>query len=113
MSHPIQVSTSDPIYPPGFGPYANTSNVAEASYGAPSNTPVISNPLFVSTAPINSVPQPRWCPNPTAILYPKFGVITVTLFKRPLKFQALIPTFINIVPLSKLRGWSRMRNMKK
>ena len=40
----------------------------------------------------------RWCPNPIAILRPKFGVITVTLLKRPLKFQALIPTFLNIVP---------------
>ena len=31
VSHPIQVSTSDPIYPPGFDPYANTSNVAGTS----------------------------------------------------------------------------------
>ena len=56
------MSTSDLIYPPGFGPYANTSNVAEASYGAPSNTPVISNPLFVSTAPTNNIPQPTMVP---------------------------------------------------
>ena len=39
MSHPIQVSTSDLIYPPGFGPYANTSNVAGTSMARPSNTP--------------------------------------------------------------------------
>ncbi|XP_015054878.1 uncharacterized protein LOC107001281 [Solanum pennellii] len=31
MSHPIQVSTRDPIYPPGFSPYANTFNVAGTS----------------------------------------------------------------------------------
>ncbi|XP_019071479.1 uncharacterized protein [Solanum lycopersicum] len=31
MSHPIQVSTIDPIYPPGFSPYANTFNVAGTS----------------------------------------------------------------------------------
>ncbi|KAH0722303.1 hypothetical protein KY290_004985 [Solanum tuberosum] len=29
MSPPIQLSISDPIYPPGFDPYANTFNVAE------------------------------------------------------------------------------------
>ncbi|KAK4737406.1 hypothetical protein R3W88_001103 [Solanum pinnatisectum] len=31
MSPPIQVLTNDPIYPPGFGPYAHTSNVAGTS----------------------------------------------------------------------------------
>ena len=55
MSRPIQVSTSDPIYPPGFGPYANTTNVAGTSMVRPSNAPMISNPLFVSTAPTNNI----------------------------------------------------------
>ena len=62
MSHPIQVSTSDPIYPPGFDPYANTSNVAGTSMVRPSNTPVISNPLFVSTALTNIIPKPTIVP---------------------------------------------------
>ncbi|KAH0751755.1 hypothetical protein KY285_004903 [Solanum tuberosum] len=29
MSPPVQLSRSDPIYPPAFGPYANTFNVTE------------------------------------------------------------------------------------
>jgi len=62
MSHPIQVSTSDPIYPPGFSPYANTFNVAGTSMVRPSNMPVISNTLFVSIAPTNSIPQPTMVP---------------------------------------------------
>ncbi|XP_015075347.1 uncharacterized protein LOC107019339 [Solanum pennellii] len=71
MSHPIQVSTSDPIYPPGFSPYANTFNVAGTSMGRPSNTPVISNPLFVSTAPTNSIPQPTMVPKSNSDPPPK------------------------------------------
>ena len=71
MSHPIQVSTSDPIYPPGFGPYANTSNVAGTSMAHPSNTPAISNPLFVSTAPTNSIPQPTMVPKSNSDPPPK------------------------------------------
>ncbi|KAG5620795.1 hypothetical protein H5410_006013 [Solanum commersonii] len=31
MPFPIQVSASDPVYPPGFGPYVNTSNTAGTS----------------------------------------------------------------------------------
>ena len=62
MSPPIQVFTSDPIYPQGFGPYAYTSNVAETSMVRPFNTPMISNPLFVSTYPTNSIPQPMIVP---------------------------------------------------
>ncbi|TMW88016.1 hypothetical protein EJD97_019131 [Solanum chilense] len=62
MSLLIQVSTSYPIYPPRFEPYANTSNVAGTSMMHPSNTPMISNPLFVSTTPTNSVPQPTMVP---------------------------------------------------
>ncbi|KAH0730252.1 hypothetical protein KY289_001440 [Solanum tuberosum] len=54
----VQVSISDPIYPPGFGPYANTSNVAGTSTVCPLSTPMTSNPLFVPTAPTNSIPQP-------------------------------------------------------
>ena len=71
MSHPIQVSTSDPIYPPGFGPYANTSNVAGTSMVRPSNTPVISNPLFVSTALTNNIPQPTVVPKSNSDPRPK------------------------------------------
>ena len=74
MSHPIQVSTSDPIYPPGFSLYANTFNVVGTSMVRPSNTPVISNPLFVSTAPTNSIPQPTMVPksksNPPPKVWP-------------------------------------------
>ncbi|KAK4724093.1 hypothetical protein R3W88_026872 [Solanum pinnatisectum] len=58
MSPPIQVSTNDPIFPPGFGPFANTSNVARTSTVHPLNTPMMSNPLFVPTAPTNSIPRP-------------------------------------------------------
>ena len=71
MSHPIQVSTSDPIYPPVFGPYANTSNVVGTSMVRPSNTPVISNPLFVSTAPASSIPQPTMVPKSNSDPPPK------------------------------------------
>nr|XP_010313565.1 uncharacterized protein LOC104644791 [Solanum lycopersicum] len=71
MSHPIQVSTSDPIYPSGFDPYANTSNVAGASMARPSNTPVISNPLYVSTAPTNSIPQRTMVPKSNSNPPPK------------------------------------------
>lgn len=31
MSCPIQLSISDPVYPPRFGPYVNTSNTVETS----------------------------------------------------------------------------------
>lgn len=71
MSHPIQVSTSDLIYPPGFGPYANTSNVAGTSMVRLSNTPLISNPLFVSTAPTNRIPQPMMVPKSNSDPPPK------------------------------------------
>ena len=50
ISHPIQVSTNDLIYPPRFGPYANTSNVVGTSMVRPLNTLMISNPLFLSTS---------------------------------------------------------------
>ncbi|XP_015087093.1 uncharacterized protein LOC107030257 [Solanum pennellii] len=71
MSPPIQVSTSDPIYPPGFGPYANTSNVAGTSMVRPSNIPMINNPLFVSTALTNSIPQPTMVPKSNSDPPPK------------------------------------------
>ncbi|KAH0712483.1 hypothetical protein KY289_008442 [Solanum tuberosum] len=57
MPPPVQVSTSDPIYPPGFGPYANASNVDETSMVRPLSTPMTSNPLFVPIVLTNSVPQ--------------------------------------------------------
>ncbi|KAH0725232.1 hypothetical protein KY284_001097 [Solanum tuberosum] len=62
MSPPIQVSTNDPIYPPGFGPYANTFNVAGTSMVRPLITPMTSNPLFVLIVPTNSIPQPTMVP---------------------------------------------------
>ena len=37
----------------------------------PSNTPVISNPLFVSTAPTNSIPQPTMVPKSNSDPPPK------------------------------------------
>ncbi|KAH0784165.1 hypothetical protein KY290_003763 [Solanum tuberosum] len=43
MSPPIQVSTNDPIYPPGFGPFINTSNIAGTSTVRPLNTPMMSS----------------------------------------------------------------------
>ncbi|KAK4723893.1 hypothetical protein R3W88_026672 [Solanum pinnatisectum] len=58
MSPSIQVSISDPIYPHGFDPYANTSNIAGTSTVHHLSTPMTSNPLFVPTAPTKSVPQP-------------------------------------------------------
>ncbi|KAH0776693.1 hypothetical protein KY290_008104 [Solanum tuberosum] len=58
MTAPVQVSISDPIYPPGFGHYANASNVVGTSTVHPLSTPMMSNSLFVSTVPTNSVPQP-------------------------------------------------------
>ncbi|KAH0706001.1 hypothetical protein KY289_011077 [Solanum tuberosum] len=55
MSSPIQVSTSDPIYPPAFGQYANTSNAAGTSRIRTLSTPVM-YPLFMPTALTNIVP---------------------------------------------------------
>ncbi|KAG5629958.1 hypothetical protein H5410_001675 [Solanum commersonii] len=47
ISPPVQVLISDPIYPPGFGPYANASNVAETSMVRPLSTPMTSfNPTI-------------------------------------------------------------------
>ncbi|KAK4707052.1 hypothetical protein R3W88_033391 [Solanum pinnatisectum] len=57
MPPPIQVSTNDPIYPPGFDPYANTSNVDGTSMARPFSTPMMNKPLFMSTAPTKIVPQ--------------------------------------------------------
>ncbi|KAH0706058.1 hypothetical protein KY289_011134 [Solanum tuberosum] len=56
MPSHIQVSTSDPIYPPAFGQYANTSNAAGTSRILPLSTPMMSNPLFMPTALTNIVP---------------------------------------------------------
>ena len=63
MPPSIQVSTNDHIYPPGFGPYANISNVAGTSTVRPLSTPMMSNPLFMRTAPTNIIPQPTMMPN--------------------------------------------------
>ncbi|KAG5595034.1 hypothetical protein H5410_036266 [Solanum commersonii] len=58
MSFPIQVSTSDSVYPPGFGPYVNTSNTAGTSSVHPLNPPMMNNPLFMPTVQTNAIPQP-------------------------------------------------------
>ncbi|KAG5600147.1 hypothetical protein H5410_031517 [Solanum commersonii] len=58
MPFPIQVSTSDSVYPPGFGPYVNTSNTAGTSSVHPLNPPMMSNPLFMPTVQTNPIPQP-------------------------------------------------------
>ncbi|XP_049369180.1 uncharacterized protein LOC125834052 [Solanum verrucosum] len=58
MSPHVQVSMSDPIYPLGFGPYANASNVAGTSTVRPLSTPMTSNPLFIATVLTNVVQQP-------------------------------------------------------
>ncbi|XP_049364034.1 uncharacterized protein LOC125828744 [Solanum verrucosum] len=58
MSPHVQVSMSDPIYPPGFSPYANASNVAGISTVRPLSTPMTSNPLFIPTVPTNVIQQP-------------------------------------------------------
>ncbi|XP_049393462.1 uncharacterized protein LOC125857851 [Solanum stenotomum] len=58
MSFPIQVSTSDPIYPHGFELYVNTSNTAGTSSVHPLNPPMMNNPLFMPTVQTNAIPQP-------------------------------------------------------
>ncbi|KAH0669887.1 hypothetical protein KY285_025781 [Solanum tuberosum] len=58
MSPPIQVSISNPIYPPGFGPYTNTSIVVGTSTVCPLSTFMKSNPFFVPIVLTNSVPKP-------------------------------------------------------
>lgn len=58
----VQVSISDPIYPPSFLLYANASNVAETSKEHPLSTPMMIIPLFVWNVPTNSIPQPTMVP---------------------------------------------------
>ena len=58
MTFPIQVSTSDPVYPPGFGPYINTSNTAETSSVNPLKPSMVNNPLFMPTVQTYTIPQP-------------------------------------------------------
>ncbi|XP_015079648.1 uncharacterized protein LOC107023462 [Solanum pennellii] len=58
MPFPIQVSTSDPVYPPGFGPYINTSNTAGTSSENPLKPSKMNNPLFMPTVQTNTIPQP-------------------------------------------------------
>lgn len=91
MPPPNQVSTSDPIYPTRFKPYANISNVAGTSTMRPSSKPMISTPHFVATTPTSSVRQPTMMPKSNDDPSSKFFMIMVTPVKRPLKFQALIP----------------------
>ncbi|KAH0690231.1 hypothetical protein KY289_017589 [Solanum tuberosum] len=58
MSPLVQVSISDPVYPPGFGPYSSASNIAGTFTIRLLNAPMINNILFMPTALTNSVPQP-------------------------------------------------------
>ncbi|KAH0661643.1 hypothetical protein KY284_026574 [Solanum tuberosum] len=58
MSFPIQVSTRDPVYPPGFGPYVNIYNTVGTSSVHPLNPPMMNNPLFMPTVETNAIPQP-------------------------------------------------------
>ncbi|KAG5595131.1 hypothetical protein H5410_036363 [Solanum commersonii] len=53
MSPPIQVSTNDPIYPPSFGPYANTSKVA----GTSTVRPLITTMMNLRSKGFNHVAQ--------------------------------------------------------
>ncbi|KAH0714808.1 hypothetical protein KY284_007713 [Solanum tuberosum] len=71
MTPLIQVLISDPIYPPGFGPYANASNVAGNSTVRPLSTPMTSNPFFMSTMSTNRVPQPIMEPKSNSDPLPK------------------------------------------
>ncbi|KAG5590508.1 hypothetical protein H5410_041022 [Solanum commersonii] len=103
MTPSIQVSTNDPIYPPGFGPYTNTSNVAGTSTVRPLSALIMSNPLFMPTMLTNSIPNPTMVPKSKNDLHPMFFMTMATPLKRPLKFQALIPRLINIVLISKWR----------
>ncbi|KAK4726955.1 hypothetical protein R3W88_031872 [Solanum pinnatisectum] len=57
MPPPVQGSISDLVYPSEFGPYASISNVVGTSTVRSLSTPMTSYPLFVPTAPTNSVPQ--------------------------------------------------------
>ena len=57
MSFPIKVSTSDLVYPPGFGPYINTSNTAETSSVNPLKPSMVNNPLFMPTVQTNTILQ--------------------------------------------------------
>ena len=45
--NPVQAQTSDPLYPPGFGPYANVTGVSGTSTMRPSNSSVINNPFLL------------------------------------------------------------------
>lgn len=69
---------NDPINPPEFDPYVDTSSVSITS--------------TVTNSPTYSIPQPTRCPNKTIILYLNFFMIMPTHLKKPLKFQARIPT---------------------
>ncbi|KAM3322814.1 hypothetical protein P3S67_003965 [Capsicum chacoense] len=44
--NPIQAQTSDPLYIPRFGPYANVTGVAGTSTMRPPNSSITNNPLF-------------------------------------------------------------------
>ncbi|KAH0715177.1 hypothetical protein KY284_008082 [Solanum tuberosum] len=113
MPPPIQVSIDDPIYPSGFGPYANTSNVARTFTVCPLSTPMMSNPLFVPTEPTNNVQQPTMVPksnkDPPSTISRDRGYTS----EKALKIPSSYPTLINIVSLSKLIKLLRTRNMKK
>ncbi|KAK6778085.1 hypothetical protein RDI58_024803 [Solanum bulbocastanum] len=105
----IQVSPSDPIYPPGFGPYANTSNVVGTSTVRPLRTPMMSNLLFVPTMPTNNVLQPIMVlksNNDPPFKVPRDHGYTS---EEALKISSSYPHTHNIVPLSKLIKLLRTR----
>ncbi|KAM3253131.1 hypothetical protein P3L10_007201 [Capsicum annuum] len=56
-SDPAQ--TSDPFYPPGFGPFANMSGVAGTSTMRPPNPSVANNSFFTFVAPATAGTQPK------------------------------------------------------
>ncbi|XP_059283641.1 uncharacterized protein LOC132037186 [Lycium ferocissimum] len=58
MSIPIETSTSDPLFPPGFGPHVNISNTSGTSTVRPPNAPLRNNPLFIPTVQTTTIPQP-------------------------------------------------------
>jgi len=57
-NHPssTQAQVDDPLYPPGFGPYANVSSAAGTSTMRPPNPSFTNNPLFIPAVTTNINP---------------------------------------------------------
>ncbi|XP_060194914.1 uncharacterized protein LOC132624106 [Lycium barbarum] len=58
MSIPIETPTSDPLFPPAFGPHVNISNTSGTSTVRPPNAPLRNNPFFIPTVQTTTIPQP-------------------------------------------------------